>query len=60
MTDRWITFIHTRFSSGVDVFRMYDVIVSGHDDDGPWVITIDEDTMVLGISRGRLNLMFSC
>lgn len=48
------------FRSGDDVLTMYEVYVSGQDEDGPDARTIGDDANDLLIRGGILNLKYSC
>ena len=59
-TERWKTLIQVMLISGDVVFSRYDVYVSGQEEDGPCVITIDDEAKVLVRLRGRGNFSSSC
>ena len=59
-TERWKTLIHMRLSSGDVDLTIYEVYVSGQDDEGPEVMTRGDAGRDFAKTGGIWNFMDSC
>ena len=59
-TDKWNTFTQRTLSSGDVVLNTYEVYVSGVVEEGPDVMTTDDEARVEFSMIGTLNLIVSC
>jgi hypothetical protein len=59
-TERWNTFTHRTLSSGDVVLNTYEVYVSGVVEEGPDVMTTEDEARVVLSMMGILNFAVSC